>query len=140
MNNDFEINGKKFKLSKINALKQFHIVRKIGPILTELLPALQELQKSDIQKLSENENLESLSKFVTPIMNGLSKLSDAEADKVLYGLLSSVEVQQPAGNWSRVSTDTMLMMQDMELPILLQIAGRAFMFNLSGFFAVLPQH
>jgi hypothetical protein len=57
---------------------------------------------------------------------------------VLFGLLASVEVQQAAGNWARVSSNSMLMIQDIELPILLQIAGRAFMFNLAGFFGALP--
>ncbi len=72
-------------------------------------------------------------------MTGLSKLSDADAEFVLYGLLAAAEVQQQAGNWAQVSTGSMLMIQDLELPMLLQIAGRAFMFNLSGFFSALPR-
>ncbi len=99
----------------------------------------------DIQKvagkkdLSESEKLDQFALIASPLMTGLSKLSDEDSNKVLFGLLASVEVQQEAGNWARVSTDSMLMMQDMELPILLQVAGRAFMFNLAGFFAALPR-
>ncbi len=136
---DFEIGGRKFKLSKIDAFKQFHIVRRIGPLLSELLPAMKEMPNlKNIDQASEAEKLDQMAKFVAPIMNGLSKLSDSDADLVLFGLLSSVEVQQPAGNWAKVATNSMLMIQDMELPVLLQIAGRAFMFNLSGFFGGLP--
>lgn len=137
---DFEIGGRKFKLCKIDAFKQFHIVRRIGPLLADLLPAMTSMSTSvkNFEALSETDKFNQLAKFAGPLMTGLSKLSDADADLVLFGLLHAVEVQQAAGNWARVSTGSMLMIQDMELPVLLQLAGRAFMFNLSGFFAALP--
>lgn len=136
---DFEIGTRKFKLCKIDAFKQFHIVRRIGPLLADLLPAMKDVQKmSSSDSLSESDKLDQLAKFASPIMTGLSKLSDQDADLVLFGLLASVEIQQGGGNWARVASPTMLMVQDLELPVLLQIAGRAFMFNLSGFFGALP--
>lgn len=138
---DFEIGNKKFKLCKIDAFKQFHIARRVGPLLLETLPASQG-QLKDIKAydaLPEAEKLELFTKVVNPLMNGLAKLSDKDAELVLYGLLSSVETQQEAGNWARVATADMLMIQDFDLPILLGLAGRAFMYNLSNFFTVLPQ-
>lgn len=141
MNQDFDIGGRKFKLGKIDAFKQFHIVRRVGPILADMLPALKDIAKAAKGGPDESEEmkLDQISKFVGPIMEGLSRLSDADADKVLFGLLSAVEVQHGGGSWAKVSNGTMLMMQDLELPVLLQLAGRAFMFNLSGFFAALPK-
>lgn len=136
---DFEIGGRKFKLNKIDAFKQFHIVRRIAPILSEMLPAMKSQSKlKGFESLGEDEKLDVISKFVSPIMMGLSKLSDADADLVLKGLLEAVEVQQQAGNWARIVSGGMVMVQDFELPQLMQIAGRAFMFNLSGFFSALP--
>lgn len=138
---DFEIGNRKFKLNKIDTFKQFHIVRRLAPILGDMISAAQKYNKfkasgSHDEKASE----ENFTALVTPIMNGVSKLSDADASLVLLGLCSAVEIQQmPIGNWAKVATDAGLMFQDIELPILLQIAGRAFMYNLSGFFAVLPQ-
>lgn len=137
---DFEIGGRKFKLCKIDAFKQFHIVRRIGPLLSDLLPAMRDADKlKNIEALSEGERLEQVAKFAGPVMNGLSKLSDADSELVLFGLLASVEMQQATGNWSKVASNSMLMIQDLELPVLLQIAGRAFVFNLAGFFGALPQ-
>ena len=137
---DFEIGSHKFKLNKMDAFKQFHIVRRIGPILADMLPAMAGLQKVNLKEgLSETEKLENFAEIAAPIMKGLSKLSDADADKVLYGLLSCVEVQQESGNWAKVSTDTMILINSFDLPVLLQIAGRAFGYNLSGFFAALPR-
>ncbi len=137
---DFSLGGRNFKLRKIDAFKQFHIVRRISPLLAELLPSMQGIQKvKGFEGFSEDEKLEQIAKFAAPLMTGLSKLSDADAEFVLYGLLAAAEVQQQAGNWAQVSTGSMLMIQDLELPMLLQIAGRAFMFNLSGFFSALPR-
>lgn len=145
MDNTFEFGGKKYKLSKLDAFKQLNIVRRIGPILSDLLPAMKDsgITKDtlkNLNNLSEAEKLESVSKFLSPIFMGLSKLSDEDTKKVFLGLLSSVELQQAAtGNWARVATDEMIMFQDLELPDLCMLAGRAFMFNLQRFFNVLPQ-
>lgn len=137
--NEFSIGERNFKLNKINALKQFHIARRIAPILADILPAMSDIQRvTKLEGLSESQKLDEFAKIAAPFMNGISKLSDADADKVLYGLLSSVEMQQSIG-WAKVSTETMLMIQDLELPQLLQIAGRAFAYNLSGFFTALPR-
>lgn len=135
---EFEAGGRKFKISKIDAYRQFHIVRRVGPLLSELFPALASVQKVNVEGLSDEEKFQELSKVLSPIMVGFSKLSDADADYVLNQLLSSVEVHQPTFNsWARVANKDVIMMQDIELPILLQAAGRALMFNLSGFFDTL---
>ena len=139
-NRDFEIGQTKFKLNKIDAFKQFHIARRLAPILADLLPAMKTIQKVEKAGLSESEKLDQFAEIATPLLKGLSNLSDEDSNKVLFGLLSSVEVQQEAtGNWAKVSNDQMLLIQNLELPILLQIAGRAFAFNLQGFFGALPR-
>lgn len=140
--NSFQIGTKTFKLNKIDVFKQFHIARRIGPILVDILPALTSLKKiSDKQnELSEEKKFEEITKLLTPLLNGFSKLSDEDFNKVLLGLLSSVDYQQPTlGNWARVATDSIILFQDLEMTELVQIASRAFMFNLQGFFHALPQ-
>src|SRR5258707_352617 len=122
MDRDFEVGGRKFKLSKIDAFKQFHIARRISPILADILPTLKDPKKyttvESVEALSEDQKLEMVAKFAGPIMTGFSKLSEADADAVLKGLLSSVEMQQTAGNWARVVQGEMVMLQDLELPML----------------------
>jgi hypothetical protein len=134
--NDFELGGRKFKVGKLNAFKQFHLVRRLAPILADLLPTLREVQKLPKGK-SESENFDETAKVLAPILTGLSKLSDADSEFILFGLLSCVEVQI-GQTWTKMANESMLMVQDMELPALLQIAGQSFMANLSNFFAVLP--
>ncbi len=136
---DFAIGNRNFKLGKIDAFKQFHIVRRIAPLLAELIPAMKELSKNKSETLSEDEKLNQMAALAAPLMNGFSKLTDEDSNKVLLGLLSVVEMQQSSGNWARVATEAGIMFQDLELPVLLQAAGRSLMFNMAGFFAVLPQ-
>lgn len=139
MDRDFEVGGKKFKLSKIDAFKQFHIVRRLAPLLSDLIPAMKSMGNvKSFDSLSETDKFDEIAKIASPIMTGLSKLSDQDANIVLFGLLNAVEVQH-GPSWAKVASGEMLMIQDLELPILMQLAGRAFMFNLSGFFGALPQ-
>jgi len=142
MERNFTYGGREFQLGKIDAFKQFHIVRRVAPILADLLPALQSSSKfkdlKSVDSLPESDQLDMIAKVAGPVMNGLSKLSDTDAELVLYGLLGSVEMKQTTGNWAKVASGSMLMMQDLELAALLQIAGRAFVFNLSSFFAASP--
>jgi hypothetical protein len=142
---EFSLAGRDFKLCKLDAFKQFHVVRKVGPILADLLPAMKDIGKvKNVESLPSDEQMENVAKVAAPVMTGLSKLSDRDAEFVLCVLLSCVEMKRPEGNWARVARvedkdNCFLMFQDMELPMLMNLAGRAFMYNLSGFFAGLPQ-
>lgn len=136
---DFEVGSRQFKLSKIDAFKQFHIVRRLGPILGDIIPVARQLAKNKMDQMSEEQKLDAIASLGSPIMAGISKLSDEDANKVLLGLCSAVEMKQSSGNWARVATDAGLMFEDLDLPTLLQIAGRAFAYNLAGFFALAPQ-
>lgn len=136
--NDFQLGGRDFKLNKIDAFKQFHILRRITPILGELAPALKDVKKLS-ESASEREKLDMLGQLAAPIMDGLSKLTDADSELVLFGLLASVEMKGLQGAWGKVATTNMLLVQDLELPQLLHIAGKAFVYNLSGFFPALLQ-
>jgi len=78
MSNEFSIGGREFKMSKIPAMKQFHLVRRIAPILADMLPAMKDVKSiTKLGEASEGEKLEQIAKFVTPIMTGLSKLNKA---------------------------------------------------------------
>lgn len=134
MDRDFEIGGRKFKLNKLDAFKQFHVMRKLAPILSDLLPIAQKLTK---QGASDEAYMESL----TPIMNGVAKLDDSVAEFILMSLCHAVEIQSqnPPFNYARVSQNGMLMFQDLNLLMLFQIAIKAFMFNMTDFLALTPQ-
>lgn len=140
MDADVLIGDKKFKLNKINALIQFHIIRRIGPLLSELMGVMAQIAKKNVDGMSEDDKLSEFAKIANPIMAGLSKLSDTDSEYVLFRLLASVEMHQPQFNmWAKVAADTGILMQDLEIAVLMQLATKALMFNLKGFFSLLPQ-
>jgi hypothetical protein len=128
---DVIIGSAQFKLNKIDAMKQFHITRRLAPMLGEMITAAAKLKANG----SQDDQLKSLE----PVIAGISKLNDKDAEFVLFGLLASVEMQQVHGNWAKIANDNMLMIQNLELPVMLQLAGRSFMYNMAGFFNGLPQ-
>lgn len=137
---DFKVGSYEFKLSKIDAFKQFHIVRRLSPILGDLAPHMNAISKlSQKNGKSEAEKFDELAGLLKPILDGIAKLSDADANLVLFGLLSGVEIKQSTGHWAYVVRDSVLMFNDLDLPTLLAAAGKSLAYNLSGFFAVLPQ-
>lgn len=139
MEKNFELGGIKFQLGKLDAFKQFHVVRRVGPLLSEIVTAAKDIGSVKIDGMTEEQKLDHFSKLAAPFMNGLSKLSDADSDYVLLRLLSVVEVnQEKFGTWAKVAVDDRIMIE-LELPVMLGCAGRALMYNLSGFFASLPQ-
>lgn len=138
MNPNVTIGTKEYKLNKLPAFRQFHIVRKVGPILSDMLPAFASIAKTINTEKSESEQFDEAAKIFGPVFTGLSKLSDADAEFVLYGLLASIERKQES-NWAFLASGQNLMFQDLDLPTMLQLAGRAFMYNLSDFFAALPR-
>lgn len=139
---EFKAGERNFKLLKVDAMSQFHIVRRIGPLLAEIMPAMAKVKSDgkDLAKLTEDEKFEKFAEILSPLFAGISKLTDADADYVLFRLLSAVEVEQPEhGSWTRVASHQGIKMQDIELQVLMQAAGRALMYNLSGFLALRPQ-
>lgn len=138
-NRDFKVGEREFKLKKLDAFKQFHIVRKVAPILVDLMPILGKIKQVKDEELSESDKFEKFAELAMPLMTGLAKLSDEDSDKVLKGLLSVVEMKQEAGNYAFIVNDGQIMFANLELPVLLAAAGHSFMFNMSGFFSVLPQ-
>lgn len=92
-------------------------------------------QAGGFDALAEGAKLEKIAKVMGPFVDGMAKLSDEDSERVLLSLLSCCEVNQPGfKTWMKVASGKQLMAQDLDLPTLLQAAGRSFMHNLSSFF------
>jgi hypothetical protein len=116
------------------------VARRLAPILADILPHMPKISSmKEFEALDEDRKFDLLAKLAPPFMNGLAKLSNADSEEVLHTLLSCVQVKQAAGNWANVSVGGTLMFQDMDLAAMMRLAAQSFVFNLSGFFAALPQ-
>jgi len=122
---ELELDGHSYRIGKLDARAQFHIVRRLAPVMGELVPALQG-GKGGLAALP-------------PIATAVAKLSDADADYCIFGLLKVVSRKQPNGlGWGPVSTESLLMYDDISMAQMLKLAWETLAFNMSGFFAALP--
>jgi hypothetical protein len=123
---EFELAGQSYRAGKIDARAQFHIVRRLAPVLGELAPAAAGGKMGGLDA-------------IPPLANAIAKLSDADADYCLFGLLAVVTRKQPQGTgWGPVTAGNALMYDDIDMVGMLQLAWKALEFNMSGFFAALP--
>lgn len=121
---EFELEGRTYRANKIDARTQFHIVRRLAPVLGEIAPAMQ--GKGGLDALP-------------PLANAVAKLTDSDADYIIFGLLKAVVRKQDHGlGWGPVATGEQLMYDDITMPLMLKLAWQSFSFNMSGFFAALP--
>ena len=121
---EFELEGRTYRANKIDARTQFHIVRRLAPVLGEIAPALQ--GKGGLEALP-------------PLASAVAKLTDSDADYAIFGLLKAVVRKQDQGlGWGPVATGEQLMYDDITMPLMLKLAWQSFSFTMSGFFAALP--
>ncbi len=114
---DIELNGHSYKCGTIDARKQFHIVRRLAPVMGNVAKG--------------GEAIEAISAAV-------SQLSDDDADYVIFGLLACVTRKQDSGlGWAKVSNGNALMFSDIGMADMLRLAFSAFEENMQDFFAVI---
>ncbi len=125
---ELELDGQNYRIGKLDARAQFHIMRRLAPVIGELAPALQGGKggKGGIEALPA-------------IAGAIAKLTDADADYCIFGLLKVVSRKQPNGlGWGPVATGELLMYDDIDMPQMLKLAWEALAFNMAGFFAAMP--
>lgn len=137
---EFVVEGNTYRAGRINALEQFHIVRRLAPVVAELAPALQKL--GPISALKDEAQAEAalervgLDEVLGPLALAFGKLSDEDANYVLLGLLRACSRREPNGlGWSPVASVGGIMFADVSMPGLLQLGWAVFRENLQGFFA-----
>ena len=114
---DFIVNGVNYKAAKLPAIKQFHLIRRLAPVMAHI---------------TNPDNA------LAGIANAIGELKDEDANYVLFGLLGVVEREQPPHGWAKITVGESLMFQDIGLVEMMQIATKSFQGNFSDFLGKLP--
>lgn len=92
-----EINGIEYTIGRLNAVDQFHVSRKIAPIVPKLMPIIAEVAKGDLAKvidsLNEEENgdlaeLQPLADALSPFMEAIAQMPAEDVDFIIFKCLS----------------------------------------------------
>jgi hypothetical protein len=129
---EFTLNGVTYHAVKIPAMQQLHIVRRMLPLLSGMPTAQARTVAQDA--------LAGKGDLLGALMDGMAKLSDADSEFILLGLLSAIRRKEPGGlGWAPIVASGRLMYDTLTLPDMMQLAVKTFMHNLSDFSAALPQ-
>lgn len=121
-----DVKGHSYKVGKLNAMQQFHVVRRLATLLAGVADQLQGLPKEDVAARMPG--------LLPALAERLATLDDATAEYVLMTCLAVAERKQSGGGWAQVVAEGQLMFQDIDMPAMLTLVGHVLMENLAGFF------
>lgn len=122
---DFTVNGINYKSQKMPAMQQFHVARRLMPLLSGLSEAFR-------------TGLENPEGAMEIIAGAITKLSDADTEYVLNACLDLTS-RQDGQIWSRLRAGNRLMFEDIGMPEMLQIVFNVLQDNFANFLPGLPQ-
>jgi hypothetical protein len=125
---ELKIGDHNYRIGRIDALKQFHITRRLGPALLvcgismEMLRGGMKVQQEDLLAV------------VAPAIEIISKMAEDDVDYVLFACLAACS-RQEGDKWAPLTTSDgkKLMYSTLEMPELLQIVVATLRDNLGNF-------
>lgn len=136
---EFPINGHEYRTSKLDAVKQFHIARRIAPVLTNMVDLIQVFEKLDLSSI-EKADPEEIMKAVSPLVSAIGALPDEDTEYIINSCLRITKRKGPTGQWGPVMAQHGggLMFDDIEMEHMLQIVWAVVQENLARFLGALP--
>jgi hypothetical protein len=140
---ELEIGGNAYRINNMPAMTQFHVMRKLGPVLPGIVPVLAQaaaaLPQADGQEdggaMTTVDGVAAIAMAACPLLDGLAAMADADAEYVINHCLSAVMRRDSGGkSWSAVSRDGVTMFDDIDLMTSMQIVWAVLRENYTGFF------
>ncbi|WP_151713369.1 phage tail assembly chaperone [Acinetobacter bereziniae] len=137
MNEVINIGEHEYTIGRLNALDQFHVSRKIAPVIPTLMPIISEVAKGDFTKTIEsieqgdnNElgNLEPLALALEPFMDAFAKMPEDDVNYIIHKCLSVVK----RGS-SIVCRGQSIMFDDLDMGQILPLVVAVIRVSLSNF-------
>ena len=127
-----ELGGVVYEIGKLDAMKQFHLARRIAPIMTALAGAAGNI--GDFGKAKEGGQL--FTSLLGPVFEEISKKSDEEIDHIIFPCLAAVRRQIAGGGWAQVKVAgaNKLMYEDMDATVIMRLTMEVIEANLASFF------
>ncbi|MDE2403048.1 MAG: hypothetical protein KGL90_15435 [Burkholderiales bacterium] len=130
MSIETELNGQTYRIGKLDAFKQFHVSRKVAPLIPKLVPAFVALSSGkdafgDMSKLAE---------VLAPFADAMADMPDEAAEYVVGTCLSVVQRRQ-GQSWAPVwsAQGKTIMFDDIDLSTTLPLVVQVIRENLGSF-------
>lgn len=140
-----EIGGNTYSIGSMPAMTQFHVMRKLGPVLPGIVPVLAQaaaaLPQADGQEdggasaMTTVDGVAAIAMAARPLLDGLAAMADADAEYVINHCLSAVMRRDAGGkSWSAVHRDGVTMFDDIDLMTSMHLVWAVLRENYTGFF------
>lgn len=135
---DFEINGKQYRSGKLDAFKQFHVARRLAPLLSGVSSAV---KTEGATPAAEGETTAPAPKrdfadFLEPMADAIAHMPDADCDYILFTCLGAVQ-RQEGTSWAKLVApgNRSLMFDDIDMGVMINITLKVIQDNLGNFFS-----
>ncbi len=131
MSQELDLNGHRYSIGKLSAKQQFHVSRRIAPIVPTLIPVFVRLA-AGVRGITEDPG--GMADVLQPLADGLAAMKDEDADYVLDTCMQAVQRKQEHG-WTAIwsASQRVPMFQDIDLSVMLPLAVRVIVASLGPF-------
>lgn len=140
---ELEIGGNTYRINSMPAMTQFHVMRKLGPVLPGIVPVLAQaaatLPQGDSQEaggaMTTVDGVAAIAMAAQPLLDGLASMADADAEYVINHCLSAVMRRDAGGkSWSAVHRDGVTMFDDIDMSSSMRLVWAVLRENYTAFF------
>lgn len=125
---EVQVGENTYQIGRLDARKQFHVARRLAPVLGGLAKAFGSGKVANIDPLAAIE----------PMGQVIAAMPDTDVDYVLNACLTACSRKTAAG-WAPVQAPNgALMYGDLDMGTMLQLVFKVLEANLAGFFSALP--
>jgi len=142
---EFSIGEHAYRTRKMDVKRQFHVARRLGPLLSHFTAAMPQLMKlaevNTPEALGDAEIMQQFELMVTPMITELSHMPENDANYILDSCMMVTQRASGANGaqrWQDIWNIRAgaLQFEDITLPEMLQIAKEVLTENLAGFFGM----
>jgi len=142
---DFELGEDTYRIGRLNAFQQFHLSRKVAPMIPTLIPLFLKLQASAKDaKVADSSaasalaplsgDMGALAEMLQPFADGIAGMPDETAEFILSTCLGVVQRKQGTA-WFPVwnASQNVCMFDDLDLGVMMRLAVRVITESLGPF-------
>jgi hypothetical protein len=129
---EFSLGEKQFRTAKLDAFQQFHVSRKLAPIIPTLIPVFVKIAKDG----AELSDIASYAEILAPFADGLAAMSNEDSEYVMATCMSVAKRKAAnSDNWAPVWSNSAraCMFDDMDLGDIIQIVMKVVQDSLGNF-------
>jgi hypothetical protein len=132
------VDGQQYSIAKLDAMKQFQVVRRLTPIAAALFKSVKmdgEANAANLEETGRNMLTDFLSN-AGPFADALAGMTDEQVENIVYPCMAVVKRQQgPAWADIKVPGQNKLMFADIDGITLVKLTVEVLRDNLSNFFS-----